>query len=248
MKRNVFSLAFLCLLLSQITFAQENSVYIGGNGGLNLSTLKFTEDLSELYPSTSSRLGLNGGLVAGAVIQNFTISTGLQYIQKGGTYETSNFETEQGTAFFTAKERAHYLSIPILLGYRKYLGDKIAFSFAMGPSINIGMSGKLNETTEYFGSDEVDIDNYNVLFGDGVNEDFRPVQVGYQLSPGLVFNVSERAKLNFNVTWDIGTADMFNPRYKDANGFFDTYTGNQLNRSTLFTVGYEYHFSFGDKY
>ncbi|MEO1435874.1 MAG: porin family protein [Bacteroidota bacterium] len=248
MKRTVFCLAFLCLLISQTAFAQENSVYIGANGGFNLSKFKFTEDLSELYPTTSGRLGINGGLVAGAVIQNWTISTGIQYIQKGGVYETNNFQTELGTGYFTAKERHHYISVPILFGYRHSLGDKVAVSFAMGPSLNFGLKGTLNETIEYFGSDQIDIQNYNVTFGDGVNEDFRPTQVGFQLSPGVVVNVGERAKLNFNVTWDMGTSDMFNPRYKDANSFFDTYTGNQLNRSTLFTVGYEYHFSFGDKY
>lgn len=248
MKHKEFVVALLCFFVSFGATAQQNSVYIGANGGLNGSKLKFTEDLSELYSSTNQRAGLQGGVTAGAEIHNFTISTGLNYVQKGGKYETNNFETNQGTAYFSAREKLHFLSVPILVGYRKYFGEKVAFAFAMGPSINFGLGGKLNETTEYFGSEAVDIQNHKVYFGNDINDDYKGTQIGFQVSPGIVVKVNDKSKINFNVTWDIGTSDSFNPRYKDANDFFDFYKGNQLNRSTMVSIGYEYHFSFGDKY
>lgn len=228
--------------------AQRSSVYIGANGGVNFSKFHHTQDLQELYTSSNAIFGLNGGLTAGMVLGNWTLSTGLQYIQKGGEYQTDNFSDGQAVGFFTGREKLHYLSVPLLLGYRYELVPGVDLSLAIGPSFNVGLGGTLDETTEFFGSDEVELDNYPVAFGNGINEDYRPMQVGFQLSPGLVFSLNDRSKFIANVTWDLGTADAFNPRYKKANTFFDDYKGNQINRSTIFTLGYEYHFSIGDRY
>lgn len=244
-----FALSCLLFTMSLVVLnAQSNSVYIGANGGVNLSKLKHTEDLKELYPTSKAALGLNGGVNLGIEISNFTLSTGIQYIQKGGEYSTDNFIEDETIAFFSAKEKQHFLSVPIHLGYRKYFSDRFALSVAMGPSLNFGLKGKLDETTEFFGSEDTKIENYNTAFGEGVNEDYKGVQVGFQITPGMVFVLNDNAKLTFNVTWDAGLNDAFNPRYKDANTFFNTYSGDQINQSTVFTVGYEYHFNFGDRY
>lgn len=249
MKKFQFSLLMLlCCLLTFSLQAQQNSIFVGGTAGGNLSKFKYTSDLSELYSTTENVFGLNGGLIAGLEIQNFTLSTGVQYIQKGSVYQTDNFEDEFGTGFFTGRERLHYVSVPLLLGYRKYISDKFAFSVAIGPSFNFGLGGKIDETTEYFGAEDVEQTNYTVKFGDGVNDDYRGLQMGFQFSPGVVVALNKDTKLTFNVTWDSGAADMYSKRYKNANTFFDDFRGNQLNRSTIFSVGYERHFSFGDKY
>lgn len=248
MKQSAFMMTVLCLLSLGTLQAQKNSFYIGANGGVNLSKFKYTEGLSELYSSTKPVFGLNGGFNLGFEIQNFTLATGIQYVQKGSEYQTDNFIDDQGTGFYSAQEKLQFISIPILVGYRKYLGDGFGLTFAMGPSINIGLSGKIDDETEYFGTGEVETNNYKVTFGESINDDYRNTQVGFQISPGLIFPINENSKLSFNVTWDIGLSDSFNPRYKSANDFFDTNTGDQLNRSTMFTIGYEYHFTFGDKY
>lgn len=231
-----------------ILTAQENSVYIGAVGGVNLSKFKYTQDLKELYSTTNSNFGLNGGVSVGILLGNWTISSGLQYIQKGGEYSTENFEDDFGVGFFTAKEKLHYLTVPLLFGYQKELADGISFSIAMGPSFNIGLSGKLDEEIEYFGKEDLDVQHYDIRFGNGVNDDYKSLQMGFQISPGLVFKVNEKSRLTFNVTWDFGLGDAFSERYKQANDFFDTYKGKQSNHSTIFTVGYQYHFSFGDRY
>lgn len=248
MKTVTLNLVVLLTFCVGTLAAQSNSFFIGANGGANLSKFKYTEDLSELYPTTNSIFGLNGGVSLGFEIQNFTLSTGLQYGQRGSEYQTDNFTDDQGTGFFSAKEKLHYVSIPILVGYRKYFGDKIGLSFTMGPSINFGLSGNIDETTEYFGSEQVDMENYKVAFGSGVNDDYKATQISFQLSPGIVYNINDRSKFTFNIIWDFGTEDNFNPRYKNANDFFADFKGNEVNRSTVFQLGYEYHFSFGDKY
>lgn len=240
-------LVALCLGVTGL-MAQGTSFYIGGQAGGNLSKFKFSEGLKDLYPVSNSVFGLNGGVDAGFEIQGWTISTGLHYVQKGGNYETENFDDGFGTAFFSADERQHFLSIPILVGYREYVGPDVAFSIAVGPSLNVGLGGKIDETTEYFGSEDVELNNYKPTFGSGVNNDYKGLQVGFQISPGLVYRINDNNKLTFRVTWDIGLSDSFNSRYKSANTFFDENPGDQLNRSTLFTVGYEYHLPFGDRY
>jgi hypothetical protein len=227
---------------------QHNSFFIGGNGGANFSKFKHTEDLAELYSSSSSLTGLNGGLTLGFQIENITLTTGLQYMRKGGHYETDNFEDQQGTGFLAADEKLHYLSVPLLLGYRARLTDNFGISLAMGPSFNMGLGGKIDESIEYYGSEDISTEQYVVKFGGGVNDDYRDLQMGFQFSPGLFFELNDRTQLTFNVTWDNGLNDSFNERYKQANTFFDDYKGNQYNRSTMLTIGYEYHFSFSDKY
>lgn len=231
-----------------IALNAQSSAFIGGQGGANLSKFRYTSELSELYPSTEAVAGVNAGLTFGLEIKNFTLSSGLQYIQKGSNYATDNFEDENGVGFFTARERLHFVSVPLLLGYRHYLGERFGITVAIGPSFNFGLGGKIDEQIEYFGSEEVEPSNYQVAFGKGVNEDYKPMQIGFQFSPGLVFLLDKKSKLTFNVTWDSGLSDSYSKRYKNANDFFSTYNGDQMNRSTVFTVGYERHFSFGDKY
>lgn len=248
MKKIALVFALLIPTIFTAVQAQNSSFYIGANGGVNLSKFKFTEDLKELYPTSNKLLGLNGGVDLGFEIQNFTISTGVQYVQKGSEYQTDNFEDENGVGYYSATEKLHFVSIPILFGYRKYFGEQIGLTFAFGPSINFGLGGKIDDQIEYFGSDVVEKQNYKVLFGSGVNEDYKKTQMGFQVSPGLIYKVNDNSKLKFNITWDFGTSDSFNPRYKSANDFFVSNDGDQMNRSTLFTIGYEYHFSFGDKY
>lgn len=244
-------ITLLCVTLLLATaglIAQGSSFYVGARAGGNLSKFKFTEGLKDLYPVSNSVFGLNGGIDAGLQIQGWTLSTGLHYVQKGGRYETENFNDGAGTGFFTAQERQHFLTIPLLLGYRESLSRDLAFAIDVGPSFNVGLGGKIDETTEYFGTDDVELNNYVIAYGSGVNEDYKGLQVGFQISPGLVYRINERNQINFRVTWDIGLSDSFNPRYKNANEFFDTNQGNQLNRSALFTLGYEYHLPFGDRY
>ena len=240
---------FVILLLAAVSLhGQGNSFFIGANAGTNFSKYKFTEDLQELYTRSSRSTGINGGFTAGLQLQNFTLTTGIQYMQKGAQYETDNFTDVEGTGFFTADEKLHFISIPVVLGYRLPMDHSFGLMLNMGPSFNLGLSGKVDEITEYFGSEDQSVENFTILFGNGVNEEYRPVQVGFQFSPGFYVNINENSKLTFNATWDSGLNDAFNSRYKEANSFFDTNKGKQFFRSTILTLGYEYHISFSDQY
>jgi len=238
----------LFFLMFSGLYAQKNSFFVGATAGTNFSKFKYTVDLAELYSVSKPLAGLNGGFTAGLQLRNFTLSSGLHYLQKGGHYETDNFIDADGTGFFSADERLHFLSIPLLLGYRQPLTSNFGVSLSMGPSFNIGLGGKITESLEYYSREEVSTEHYTVRFGSGVNDDYRKMQLGFQFSPGLYVDLNERSKLTLGLTWDSGMQDSFNPRYKQANAFFDDYKGRQKNRSTIITIGYEFHFSFEDKY
>lgn len=242
------ALLLFCTLSSVQLNAQTNSFFLGAKAGASSSEYRFTENLKELYPTGNKVWGINGGFDMGIKLSNWTISSGVHYAQRGGEYQTNNFENEGTTAYFTGKEKLHFVSVPVLLGYREKLADNIGWSLSAGPSFNFGLAGNIDETTEYFGSDDIDYSNYKVEFGTGVNDDYKSTQVGFQISPGLFVELNDKSKVHFNVTWDFGTGDMFNERYKAANDFFEFYKGNQIQRSTFFSVGYEYHFNFQDKY
>ena len=245
--KSLTKLLIVFLLPLNVMFGQS-SFFIGANGGTNFSKFKYTEDLAELYSNSTSLVGLNGGMTIGFEIQNFTLSSGLNYIQKGGHYETDNFTDANGVGFLAADERLHYLSIPLTLGYRAHLTPSFGISLAMGPTFNMGLNGKIDESIEYFGSEDIATQQYKVSFGNSVNDDYRSLQMGFQFAPGLFYEINDRSKLTFNVIWDNGVGDSYNERYKQANTFFDDYKGNQFNRSTMLTIGYEYHINFSDKY
>ncbi|MFK7925117.1 MAG: porin family protein [Bacteroidia bacterium] len=240
------------LLLLSISFpallAQESAVFIGVNGGANSSSFKHTDDLASLYSTRSSVIGINAGVTAGIQINRYSLTTGLQYLQKGGVYSTDNFSDNQGTAYYSAKEKLHYISVPVVVGYQYPLGERVGLSLAMGPSFNFGLAGEIEESTEYFGSNEEEKGFHTVYFGDGVNDDYRKMQVGFQISPGIYVELNSKSRLTMNVVWDSGTQDTFNERYKEANSFFDDYRGNQFSRSTMLNIGYEYRFTLQDKY
>jgi outer membrane protein with beta-barrel domain len=248
MRSLIAVLSLICVFGASQIKAQTSSFYVGAKAGGSASEFRFTEDLKELYPTSNKLWGINGGFDMGIKLDNWTISTGVHYAQKGGEYQTDNFDAEGTTAYFTGREKLHFISVPVLLGYRQNLADKVGWSIAIGPSFNFGLAGNIDETTEYFNSDQVDFQNYKVNFGSGVNDDYKSTQVGFQISPGLFVELNEKSKVHFNVTWDFGTGDMFSERYKAANDFFDYYKGNQIHRNTMFSIGYEYHFNFEDKY
>ena len=247
MRRLVMILTFLCPLTMGLLQAQS-SLYIGARAGLSASKFKFTEDLKELYPTASRTLGVAGGVDMGLNLGNWTISSGIHYVQKGSKFETDNFFEGGTEAVYTGHEKVHFITVPVLLGYQEHLSDRVGWSLAMGPAFNFGLTGKLDEEVSYFGTDEVDIQNHKVTFGDGVNDDYKGSQVSFQLTPGLFYKVNKNSTLTFNVAWDFGIGDMYNKRYKQANDFFDDYKGNQSSRTTMFTIGYQYHFNFEDKY
>lgn len=244
------ALATAILLFGIISFATAQSAfYLGAHTGVNGSKFRFTEDLLELYPTSERLPGVNVGLDAGFQLGQWSFGSGFQYIQKGGNYQSDVFTNEIGArSVLSARERLHFLSVPLLIGYSDYLTNRIGYTFQAGPSFNFGITGRLDETTEYFDSEVTDFNNYKIEFGEGVNDDYRGVQTNFQFSPSLFFDLDHRNRLTLNAVWDLGMKDSFNPKYKAANDFFRDYRGTVTNRMAAITIGYQYRIPFADRY
>ncbi|MFK8056915.1 MAG: porin family protein [Saprospiraceae bacterium] len=244
----LFLLAALSVLTLTMLSAQS-AFYLGTQAGINGSKFRYTEDLLELYPTSERLPGVNVGIDAGFQLGQWSFATGLQYVQKGSNYQTDTYTTEEGeNAYFFARERLHFVSVPVLLGYSDYLTNRIGYKVQAGPSFNFGITGRIDETTEYFGSERTDFENYKIEFGNGVNDDYRANMVGFQFSPSLFFDLDHKNRLTLNATWDLGTKDSFNPSYKSANNFFQANRGTLTNRMAAITVGYQYRIPFADRY
>jgi len=244
----LFATGVLLLGVTLIASAQS-AFYLGTQAGVNGSKFRYTEDLLELYPTNERLAGVNVGLDAGFQVGAWSFGTGLQYIQKGGNYQSDVYDVGDGrTAYLSVRERLHVLSVPVLVGYSDYLTHRIGFNIQAGPSFNFGIKGRIDETTEYFGEEETDFQNNVVDFGNGVNDDYRGMTTGLQFSPQLFFDLTRNHRLTLNATWDIGTKDAYNPRYKAANDFFRDFRGTATNRMRALTVGYQYRIPFADRY
>ncbi len=240
----------LTLLTAAVALAQGGSAfYIGVNGGVNQSKFRYTEDLVELYPTSERIFGVNTGLDAGFQLGNWSFASGLAYIQKGGQYETGTFTDDDGKrGYFSARERLHYINVPVTIGYSDYLTNRIGYTLAAGPSFNFGITGRIDETTEYFGEEFPVVQNQKVAFGNSVNDDYRGTQVDLRLQPGVFFDLNRNSRLVLNATFDYGAKDAFNPRYRQANEFFLDNKGTLTSRMRAITVGYQYRIPFADRY
>ena len=240
----------VALLLAAAVASAQSAFYLGANAGVNGSKLRFTEDLLELYPTSERLPGASVGLDAGFQVGAWSFATGLGYDQVGGSYQSDVYVANEAgdRAVLSARERMHVLTAPVTIGYSDYLTSRIGYQVAAGPSFRFGVTGRLDETTEYFESDAEDFQNYKLAFGDGVNDDYRGVQTSFRFTPSLFLDLTRNHRLSLNAVWDLGAKDAFNPKYKAANDFFRDYRGTVTVRSAALTVGYQYRIPFADRY
>ena len=133
------------------------------------------------------KVGFTAGVMSSiAMGKSFSFQPGLNFIQKGGTYE------EEGT---TDKTTLNYLELPFNFVYHTN-SAKGKFFAGAGPSLSYGISGKdewddgyYQETTEIkFGSeDDDDLKQLEI----GIN-----VLAGYQLKNGLFFAANYNMGIN----------------------------------------------------
>lgn len=242
-----FSVLFCLLILGNIH--SQNSFLLGLNGGVNLSKYKFTGDFTNYWTVSKSKFGLNGGVSAGVEFNRFAILTGVSFIQKGGRFETDNRNVdinndgqEDGLGYVKASERLNVISIPLFLRYR-FLSDDFGVSISAGPTFNIGISGTTETTTELT-TGQTSRSTYTTKFGSGITDDYKVLQMGFVISPGVHLAVGEKGRLNFNFIWDLGASSIANQRLLQALNI----NGKVFSRAVLFSIGYEYKFEFGDKY
>lgn len=126
-------LLVLCLIITQVSFAQQNR-FIGG-AFLNVNGIEFQGDEAEFWDEpTTKNIGGTLGMSAGLFVKrelpgNLSASLELRYIKKGSIY---SFVSEYGTHAFETMYLS-YVEIPLLLGY-EFNAGKRTFFLESGPA------------------------------------------------------------------------------------------------------------------
>ena len=168
MKTNFFATTFYMLIFSTSVLAQ-----FGIQAGGVISKLKSKSDDFSYEPD--SRTGFTGGITYRMPIgKTFSFQPGLNWTQKG-----FKDEYEDGAE---AKVIYNYLEIPL---YFLYTGSSSSGFYAgVGPSFNIGMSGKYKYKED--GQEEEE----DIEFGDDIKGFHMAInaQAGYKFGNGLALN------------------------------------------------------------
>jgi Outer membrane protein beta-barrel domain len=247
-RRPIMGFAFFLSTIFSL-FAQTGLIF-GVGGGFNNSVTNLS-NVVNAKTSTSNLMGYQGALTVGwQFSNNFALISGVQYAQRGTKLANDNQayrDDTNGQTFLGSQigeERTNFVSVPLLARY-KFLSSDFGFTLSSGLSFNMGQDGTAfryvqsnNNSKTYFGRYE------DVTFGDGINDLYKPFQVGFVLGAGVIVPISEKGRFTLNVAFDFGLSDAYNTRYKNANTIFE----KAFNRSTFFSLGYEHLLDIGDKF
>ena len=246
----------LAALIFCISLSANAQLIFGINVGVNRSKYKFSEGFQDAfiakYPdnsyNTNALLGLNGELNIGWQLGNFDILTGAGFYQKGSKYETSqnltytftsNNQSVTTLGFLKAKEVVNYVNIPLLGRYR--FGEKLGVMLTAGLNFGIGLKGNYEVTFED-PKKIYPIASGAIKLGKSRLDDYSSSDFGFIVNPGLFYFLDDNRtmKLTMNVRWDLGLKGMYTDTRKAYLADAGTgVTGNQKNRSTIFTIGFE---------
>jgi Outer membrane protein beta-barrel domain len=247
-RRPIMGFAFF--LSTIISLSAQTGLIFGVGGGFNNSVTNLS-NVVNAKTSTSNLMGYQGALTVGwQFSNNFALISGVQYAQRGTKLANDNQayrDDSNGQTFLGSQigeERTNFVSVPLLARY-KFLSSDFGFTLSSGLSFNIGQDGTAfryvqsnNNSKTYFGRYE------DVIFGDGINDLYKPFQVGFVLGAGVIVPISEKGRFTLSVVFDFGLSDAYNTRYKNANTIFE----KAFNRSTFFSLGYEHLLDIGDKF
>jgi hypothetical protein len=212
--KTIFCLFSLMLLLNY-SIAQKAS--FGITAGATFASYKATVDIASITSETKT--GFNVGLVMSSPIsKNISFRPELKYVQKGGSY------TEEG---YSDKITVSYIELPMDFVFNTGTSKGMFFG-GLGPSFNIGLSGK--DKWDYGDGDAGEDD---VKFGNGADDSFKPfefgvnVLAGYQFAGGFFISANYNAGLN-NISND--DDPEFDTKYH--NRYFGLNIGIMFKRKT----------------
>ncbi|MBN8786051.1 MAG: PorT family protein [Terrimonas sp.] len=210
MKTRSILFGITMLLLSASIYAQK--IRVGISAGPVLSNMFSKVD--DEKETVDMKAGFAAGLAVNAAItENIDIQSGLNFVQKGGK------EKDDGYKFTLS---LNYVELPVNFVY--HFGEKQnSFFVGLGPTLAMGISGKMKAKIEGFGTE-----SEKIKFGnDPDKHDFKRMDVGanilagYHVSPNLFISAqynhgfsnlfiddSDDAKLN-NRYWALKVGWLF---------------------------------------
>ena len=194
MKTAVLSVAILISVT--LSFAQQNRITFGVEGGISLATL--STDNANYKDVYESRTGYAAGL---AFQYNFpkvlSLRTGVMYELKGTFFPTDSASAVANpTATIDALEQIDYLTVPLLL--RATFGDKINFFVNAGPYWALLLKRTLIlEAAANYAGEEIDL-----------TDDTKKTEFGISAGIGASAVFNERIVISLEARNNLGMTDI----------------------------------------
>ncbi len=211
MKKYSQIIAVVFLFSTSFIFGQ--SLFIGGNLGLNLSKLDYNSDIISDGYDINFKKGIKAGLFIEYPITNqFIISTELNYSMRGAEHKSNGVFWPLNYKFITKMD---YLEIPITLQYR------IPLEMNIKPKIFAGAEAAflLQAKTEYYEND---------ILQKEVNSNSQSNEYGIVFGIGAEYNLSTN-KIIFDIRYYYGISNI------DKNESPGT-----TNKTISFNIGYAF--------
>jgi len=165
--------------------------YFGLRVGMNASHVNSE---SYLLDGSSTKTGLNLGIVAGTQLSRYTpifLESGLYYSQKGG-------KSGDGNTKFTYD--LNYLEIPLLIKYKHFVGNQTSIQPYAGGFLAFGTDGNIK--------------NYGTrtAFNSFDNGYFNRFDGGLKIGCGVGFNM-----MYLDASYDIGLANIGQDNFDDTH-------------------------------
>ncbi|MDE7167074.1 MAG: PorT family protein [Bacteroidaceae bacterium] len=200
--------------------------------------------------SYDSKVGANFGVRTDYVLPNaygIYMSTGVDWTQKGAKKTFANKDKNI--------VQAHYLEIPIHVGYRYNISKKVGVYGDVGPYFAVGVTGK----DRYKPFDDKDPNTHTMTFGKKdypewnqetnsfVNHKIRAIQ---RFDCGIGFRVGAEYnnQYSINLGWDWGFTDAWLDDFRmnyanneyNGKGIENARLGELKNHSFTLTLGYRF--------
>ncbi len=261
MKKLVYLSVVIFCVLAQTISGQNSSFVLGVSGGASLSKFKESGDYLFDGESFKREMRYGGGLDLGVKYNNWTLLTGVNYVQRGGKSEISLQGEGEGWVFWDDPTSVYkgdqieeltfsFISIPLKIRYERFFG-KIGVGVEFGPTFN-SISGDIKLDRTYELRDAQDRHSAETYTAGSKGEDYlKSFKVGFTFKPVLFYKVSDQGMFRFGITFD-SYGNMINDSYlpSDGNGGYVKLNGELKASAVSVEIGYEYRFDFnlGSKY
>lgn len=174
----------LALFIAASALAQTD-FKIGLTGGMNVSKMQTS------LVNMDNKVGWHAGLIGELSFENnFYGNLSVLYSNKGFKYE----ENDDGDTF-TTTQQANYVEIPIHVGYKYPVSNKVKFIAEAGPCASILTSAKVTEEEWCPHAKEGDKESYKN------DKEFNSFDIGLGFKTGFEF--SDRFRITLGYDWGL---------------------------------------------
>lgn len=205
MKKIVSAIILLAALIGSVSSSAQ--FRYGPTAGVNLTDLRFRQDLASVDKSVGFSAGIMGELMFPGI--GFGIDLGLHYEQRGATVNLGEYKLWAEQGYGSPRVYLHYAVIPVHLRF-KYTNmngfeDVLAPFVYAGPSVGLLLGHSKVDCLSYpFGELGVDM---------GIGAEIkRNWQVAVSYNMGLTYALKDRTLTNYsarNSTWALKVSYLF---------------------------------------